>query len=52
MPLAQLGASLFGGEEAGVIDEISGRIGLSTEDLELLKPPAGVVQMPPMRLRY
>lgn len=52
MPLAQLGTSLFGGEEAGVIAEIGGQIGLSTEDLELLKPPAGVVQMPPMRLRY
>ena len=51
-PLAQIGTALLGGREAGVIAEISDRLGLSAEDLELLKPPAGAVQMPPMRLRY
>lgn len=51
-PLAQVAASLFGIDEAGVIGEIGGRLGLSAEDLELLAPPAGVLQMPAMRLRY
>jgi protease-4 len=51
-PLAQIGTALLGGREAGVIAEIGDRLGLSAEDLELLKPPAGAVQMPPMRLRY
>ncbi len=51
-PLAQIGAALFGGQEAGVIAEVGDRLGLSAEDLDLLKPPAGVLQMPPMRLRY
>jgi protease-4 len=51
-PLAQIRAALFGAEEAGVIAEIGDRVGLAADDLELLKPPAGVLQMPPMRLRY
>lgn len=51
-PLAQIGTALLGGREAGVIAEIGDRLGLSAEDLEALKPPAGAVQMPPMRLRY
>jgi protease-4 len=51
-PLAQIGTALFGGEEAGAIAEIGDRLGLSVEDLELLKPPSGVLQMPPIRLRY
>ncbi len=51
-PLAQVGAALFGGQEAGVIAEVGDRLGLSAEELEFLKPPAGVLQMPPMRLRY
>jgi protease-4 len=51
-PLAQIGAALFGREEVGVIAEIGDWIGLPAEDLELLTPPAGVLQMPPMRLRY
>lgn len=51
-PLAQIGAVLFGEQEAGVLAEVGDRLGLSADDLELLKPPAGVLQMPPMRLRY
>lgn len=51
-PLAQIGVTLFGGKEAGVITEIGDRLGLSGEDMDLLNPPAGVLQMPPMRLRY
>ena len=51
-PLAQIGVALFGDEDTGVIAEIGDRMGLPAEDLELLKPPAGVLQMPPMRLRY
>jgi protease-4 len=51
-PLAQIGAAMFGREEAGVIAEIGDRLGLPAEDLELLTPPVGVLQMPPMRLRY
>ncbi|MCK5496099.1 MAG: S49 family peptidase [Hyphomicrobiaceae bacterium] len=51
-PLAKIGAALFWGEEAGVIAEIGDKMGLPTEGLEILKPPAGVLQMPPMKLRY
>lgn len=51
-PLAQIGAAILGEQEAGVLAEVGGRVGLSADDLELLKPPAGVLQMPPMRLRY
>lgn len=51
-PLAQIRAALFGGEEADAIAEIGDRIGLSAEDMQLLNPPVGVLQMPPMRLRY
>jgi protease-4 len=51
-PLAQIGAALFGSDEVSVIAEIGDQLGLSAEELELLKSPAGVLQMPPMRLRY
>ncbi len=51
-PLAQIGAALFGRQEAGVIAEVGDRLGLSAEELDFLKPPAGVLQMRPMRLRY
>ena len=45
-------ASLFGADEASVVGDIGERLGLSSEDMELLSPPAGVLQMPPVRLRY
>ena len=51
-PLANIRAALFGEPDAGVIAEVGERLGLSADDLELLNPPAGVLQMPPMRLRY
>ncbi|MDH5409959.1 MAG: signal peptide peptidase SppA, partial [Alphaproteobacteria bacterium] len=51
-PLAQFGATLFGKQEAGIIAEVGDRLGLPAEDLELLQPPAGVLQLPPMQLRY
>jgi protease-4 len=51
-PLAQVFASMFGVNETGIVGEVSGRLGLSSKDMELLAPPAGVLQMPPMRLRY
>lgn len=51
-PLAQVGAALFGKPEAGIVAEVGDRLGLSAGDIELLKPSAGVLQMPPMRLRY
>jgi len=51
-PLAQGVASLFGADEASVVGDIGERLGLSSNDMELLSPPAGVLQMPPVRLRY
>ncbi len=35
-----------------MIAEVGDRLGLVAEELDLLKLPAGVLQMPPMRLRY
>jgi len=45
-------ATLLGSEAESVVDQTARQLGLAAEDLELLRPPAGVLQMPPLRLRY
>jgi len=45
-------AALLGSEADSVIDQTARQLGLAAEDLELLRPPAGVLQMPPLRLQY
>lgn len=51
-PLAEAGIALSRAGDSGPIGEIGDRFGISPDNLELLQPPAGVLQMPPMRLRY
>ncbi len=50
-PLAGM-ASLFGGERRGLADALGAELGLPNGALDGLRPPAGVLQMPPMTLRY
>ena len=49
---AMLRALWFDSEEGGVLDEAAREFGLPAEDLDLLRPAAGVLQMPPIMLRY
>lgn len=51
-PLAEAGASVLAGGDTGPFSRVAERFGLSADELELLKQPAGVLQMPPVRLRY
>jgi protease-4 len=44
--------ALLGAENHGVVAEAAQELGLAADDLDLLRPPAGVLQMPPLRLRY
>lgn len=45
-------ATLFGSGRDGVVDQMARELGLAAGDLAVLRPPAGVLQMPPLRLRY
>lgn len=45
-------AALLGAEDEGVVDRAARELGMAQSDLELLRPPAGFLQMPPLRLRY
>lgn len=45
-------AALFGADEGGILDEAAQELGLPAADLDLLRQPAGVLQMPPVVLRY
>lgn len=51
-PLARVAQYLSGGEKAGALAVAGEALGLSAEDLALIGPPSGMLQMPPMRLRY
>jgi protease-4 len=44
--------ALLGAENHSVVAEAAQELGLAADDLDLLRPPAGVLQMPPLRLRY
>lgn len=50
-PLTKMG-SLFGSGESSAVAKLAARLGLSEKDLEALAAPAGVLQMPPIRVRY
>ena len=39
-------------EGTGVVDQAARELGLAADDLDVLRPPAGILQMPPLRLRY
>jgi len=45
-------ATLLGAEGDGAVTRAAQELGLPADDFELLRPPAGVLQMPPLRLRY
>ncbi|UCH72616.1 MAG: S49 family peptidase [Rhodospirillales bacterium] len=45
-------AALFASERSSVLDQAAQELGLEAEDLAPLRPPAGVLQMPPLRLRH
>ncbi len=45
-------SALLGAEGDGVVDQAARELGLAADDLDLLRPPAGILQMPPLRLRY
>jgi len=45
-------AALFGADEGGILDEAAQELGLPAADLDLLRRRAGVLQMPPVVLRY
>ena len=45
-------SAVLGLEDDGVVGLAAQELGLEADDLELLRPPAGVLQMPPLRLRY
>jgi protease-4 len=50
-PLAKI-SRLLGSSESSAVAELADRLGLSEKDLEALKAPAGVLQMPIVKLRY
>ncbi|MDH3230404.1 MAG: S49 family peptidase [Alphaproteobacteria bacterium] len=45
-------ATALGPEDQGVVAQAARELGLAAGDLDLLRPPAGVLQMPALRLRY
>ncbi len=45
-------AVLLEHDSDGVINGAARELGLAADDLNLLRPPAGVLQMPPLRLSY
>jgi protease-4 len=47
-----LAATLLGAKNDSVVARAARELGLAADDLDLLRPPAGVLQMPPLRLRY
>lgn len=49
---ASLLSILSGSQDGGVLDEAAREFGLPAEGLDLLRPSAGVLQMPPFMLRY
>jgi protease-4 len=44
--------ALLDAEGTGVVDQAARELGLAADDLDVLRPPAGILQMPPLRLRY
>ena len=44
--------ALLDAEGTGVVDQVARELGLAADDLDLLRPPAGILQMPPLRLHY
>lgn len=45
-------ATALGPEDQSVVGQAARELGLPADDLDLLRPPAGILQMPPLRLRY